>query len=215
MNIAETIAKMRAAGFTAEAIVAALECVVVEAPVIERSGAARRQAAYRLREKERNALRNVDNEVTVKKSFDKESFQTFKEITSKKLNTTRARKTELPDDWEPDAKSWQLSETLGFEAQDVWDQISRMRDWAKNADGSKGRKSDWDAAFRNWIKRAADDRREKRPQGPIRTNTIADSAAKASAVIDEYCRRVEASSAGQDSGVVDIGTLPGFRKMSA
>lgn len=46
MNIAATIAKMKAAGFTPEAIVAALECLVIE-PV--QSGAARRQAAYRQR----------------------------------------------------------------------------------------------------------------------------------------------------------------------
>ena len=48
MNLSATIAKMRAAGMSSEAILLALECLVVE-QTPERSGAARRQAAYRER----------------------------------------------------------------------------------------------------------------------------------------------------------------------
>lgn len=49
MNLSATIAKMRAAGMSSEAIVQALECIVIEQVTPERSGAARRQAAYRER----------------------------------------------------------------------------------------------------------------------------------------------------------------------
>ena len=59
---AATIANMKEAGLSAETILLALGCIVLCPPAVERSGAARRQAAYRERKKDRhNALPTVDN----------------------------------------------------------------------------------------------------------------------------------------------------------
>lgn len=341
MNLSATIAKMRAAGMSSEAILLALECLVIE-QTPERSGAARRQAAYRERQKH-NALRNKHNgDVTgdeleaENKGFDKERFHTSKEITSKQTTDFRAddenrllvhricevvacisgplpddatachdaveaalvadglrviREAEvrngdgvsgrfdllvmfaggrvaieidrrqaraksvqkllgfdggriqilrgsmpahpiegidatlslpvvhgektarvaLPDDWEPDARTWQLADELGFTSQEAWDQLERMRDWAKNADGSKGRKSDWNAAFRNWLKRTADERRSK-PQA-TRRNNLHDSFAILDAVTDKTIRRT--GGYGPEGGEEDFGQLPGLRKSAA
>ncbi len=218
MNIASTIAKMRAAGMTAEAILLALECMTFEAQQNERSGAARRQAAYRERVKAReaehneghNALRNVDNSVTNKKGFDKESFQTFKEITSKKTTTSRAR---LPDDWEPCAKTWRISEDLGFSPREVFDQIERMRDWAINAPASKALKSNWDSAFRNWLKRAADDKKQGKSGSVPKPNTFADGFDKIDAALGELERRERQR--GEDGSILDIEAVPGLRQSAA
>jgi hypothetical protein len=337
MNLSATIAKMRAAGLSSEAILAVLECIVLEAKP-EKSGAARRQAAYR----ERNALRNKHNEGITElesgaenKGFDKERFHTSKEITSKQTTNpiaseaktllvqricevvhcipgplpddatachdaveaalladglrvireaqvrngdgisgrfdllvladgervaieidrrmARTKSTQkllgfdggriqilrgsmpphpivgidacislpvalgtkrgvsLPSDWEPDAKTWNLADQLGFTSQEAWDQLERMRDWAANA-GAKGLKSDWNGAFRNWLKRAADDRRNK-PQAAVQRNNNADSFAILDAVFDEAIRRTDGG--GEAGREEDNFELPGLRKSAA
>ena len=61
-------------------------------------------------------------------------------------------KSLLPADWMPTLEHIEQAKTEGGKNQ-AWvrDQAARMRDWA----ASKGeRKVDWDAAFRNWIRRA-------------------------------------------------------------
>lgn len=118
----------------------------------------------------------------------------------------------LPDDWEPNAKTWTLADELGFTAQEAWDQLERMRDWARNAGGGKGRKSDWDAAFRNWLKRAADERRSK-PQAPRNRNSNAESFAILDAVFDEAIRRADGG--GEAGGEETDIEFPGLRKSAA
>jgi hypothetical protein len=126
--------------------------------------------------------------------------------------TRNAVKTELPSDWEPDGKTWKLAEDLGFTSQEAWDQLERMRDWAKNADGGKGRKSDWNAAFRNWLKRTADERRT-RPQTAVQRNSLANSFAILDAVTDEAIRRSDGCR--EEGGEEDSFGLPGLRKSAA
>lgn len=196
---------------TSEAILLALECLVIE-QTPERSGAARRQAAYRERVRERNALRNSDVTSDEFVSPLGPPFPPAPPIPPIiPPSTKQSRATALPDDWEPDAKTWALADELGFTAQEVWDQLDRMRDWAKNAGGGKGRKSDWNAAFRNWIKRAADDRRNK-PQAP-RRNSLQDSFAILDAVVDEAIRRSDGG--GPEGSEEDTFEFPGLRKSAA
>ena len=128
------------------------------------------------------------------------------------LKTSKARGIRLPDDWEPDGKTWQLADELGFTAQEAFDQLERMRDWARNAGGGKGLKSDWNAAFRNWLKRAADDRRNK-PQASRPRNSITDSFAILDAVTDEAIRR--SHGCGEEGGEEDTFGVPGLRQSAA
>lgn len=126
---------------------------------------------------------------------------------------TRARpKTAMPDDWQPDAATWAVAERLGFQSFEAQDQLERMRDWARNADAGKGRKSDWNAAFRNWLKRAADERRNK-PQASIKRHSIADSFDVLDAVVDEAIRRTDGR--GAEGGEADSGEFRGLRKSAA
>jgi hypothetical protein len=119
--------------------------------------------------------------------------------------------TELPEDWQPDAKTWALADELGFTSQQAWDQLERMRDWARNA-GAKGRKPDWNAAFRNWLKRTADDTRN-RPQAPQNRNCNATSFAILDAVFDEAIRRSDGR--GEEGGEENAFVVPGLRKSAA
>ncbi len=58
----------------------------------------------------------------------------------------------IPTDWTPDLAHAEDARRLGL---DLGDQANRMRDWAI---GKGVRRTDWDAVFRNWLRRAADDR---------------------------------------------------------
>ncbi len=160
--------------------------------------AERRRAADRVRKAAYRAeCPQTSADSAEKKGFDKEIPHTPLEITSKKINTTRKAKSDLPDDFEPDAKTWALADELGFTSQEAWDQLQRMRDWAKNADGGKGRKSDWNAAFRNWIKRAADDRTKN---GPQRTKPTGNSRATNQDILDAIVREAERREAEDGGG---------------
>jgi hypothetical protein len=69
-----------------------------------------------------------------------------KEEPPKKQKTKRA--IQLPDDWEPNKKHHEIA--VEFKA-NLSLETEKFRDWAL----SKGEtKKDWDAAFRNWLRRA-------------------------------------------------------------
>lgn len=125
---------------------------------------------------------------------------------------TRAKPAvELADDWEPDAKTWALADELGFTSQAAWDQLDRMRDWARNA-GAKGRKPDWNAAFRNWLKRTADERKN-RPQANRQRYGIHGTLDAIDAVADRAIALADRQ--GAEGGEEDFNELPGLRKSAA
>ncbi len=65
------------------------------------------------------------------------------------------RPTRLAADWEPTAKHFALGHELGLDAERVHFEADQFRDHA----AAKGRTlKDWDAGFRMWIRKSADDR---------------------------------------------------------
>jgi len=212
---------MKEAGMSPEAIIVALECFVDEAPKIDpalerrRAADRERQARYRASKSEDVTLDNVTNVTSdEQKGFDKEIPHTPLEITSKKKSTIRARVETrphpFPDDFQPDATNWQICDELGLTAQGVQDQIERMRDWAKNADGAKGRKKDWQAFFRNWIKRAANERQTPQNRPPARVQQY--SRAANFDLLDRYVAEAERrdAEARGEPGEAAAGELPGL-----
>lgn len=66
------------------------------------------------------------------------------------------RGSRLPDGWTPARSEANLRVESGHGSEWLTDQLGRFRDhWAAQP-GAKGVKADWDATWRNWIKRAAD-----------------------------------------------------------
>lgn len=63
----------------------------------------------------------------------------------------------LPDDWQPDDQlvTWAKSERPDL---NIATQTASFRDYWHSQPGQKGRKSDWPATFRNWIRNARRDK---------------------------------------------------------
>ena len=61
----------------------------------------------------------------------------------------------LPDDWTPDVV---FAASNGMSDLDALTEAERFRDYWRSVAGAKGRKSDWQATWRNWIRRAVEQR---------------------------------------------------------
>ena len=66
-----------------------------------------------------------------------------------------ARSYSCPDDWQPDGGSATAAAIAKAAARgvDPIAEVEAMRDWSRGA-GTKGRKADWNAAYRNWLRNA-------------------------------------------------------------
>lgn len=72
-----------------------------------------------------------------------------------------SRGTRLPADFCLAPHIARQAAALGLSEADISDQLERFRDWANAATGQVSIKRDWQAAARNWLKRAADDKRKR------------------------------------------------------
>jgi hypothetical protein len=137
-----------------------------------------RQAAWRARtsrdvtrdkrDKRESALTYLDSSYNTEFSQKKGSKKV-----SKVSNVTpvtrdkpmRNKGHELPVDWKPTEKHYAKGETLGFHRGQIDWFAERMRNWAEaNKHRAVARKSNWDAAFSNWI---ADKAGRDQPRGGV------------------------------------------------
>lgn len=65
-----------------------------------------------------------------------------------------ARGCRLPEDWTPPAGLIAIEFGLSHERYAV--EVERFRDYWRSVPGAKGRKADWPATWRNWLRRAAE-----------------------------------------------------------
>lgn len=155
MNVTETIAKMKAAGLTAEAIVTALECVVIEQPrapelTADEMRAQRKREADRVRIAQCRAtiaLQSRDTEVK------KEIPHTPLEKTNNNIPThareTAGRGTRLPEPFYPDPAILDFARGLGFTDAEIKFEIEQFTDYWRGVPGAKGRKIEWQSTLRN------------------------------------------------------------------
>lgn len=157
--IATAVKHMLAAGMEPDAIVAAVAEMESERPLQEgRSKAAIRQANYR----ERKAAQTVTNHnktsqsitsVTTTPSLSPPNENNLTPpIPTPVYNTPRARR--LPADWVPAPLPRQLLDQVSaWRAGLLESELAKFRDWAASAPDKAGLKKDWDAAWRNWLRR--------------------------------------------------------------
>lgn len=67
----------------------------------------------------------------------------------------------LPDDWMPD-EIFAASE--GLSAADTQREAQKFRDYWRSMPGRRGVKSDWQATWRNWVRKAAEQQSARKPE---------------------------------------------------
>lgn len=155
MSVAALIRDMIAEGATPQLILIAVEAIEARDAV---AAEARAKAAERKRRQ-----RERDQSVTVTgQSQDKTQNTPFPAPPNENnltppthtpvYNTPRARR--LPADWVPaPLPSQLLDQVLAWKAGLLESELAKFRDWAASAPDKTGLKKDWDAAWRNWLRR--------------------------------------------------------------
>jgi hypothetical protein len=175
MAIANLIRRLGELGATPEMIALAVEEIEAERVCLEARRNADRDRKREQRKREKSA--DVTGQVTPCPNMSQERVSLDKEKPPrppKEINPfpcvsePRARGWHrLPDGWTPTR-----SLPAAVQAKvDLWppgaldDELAAMRRWAANAEdkNGKGRKLDWDQAWRNWIGRRHDERYSRQP----------------------------------------------------
>ena len=186
MSIGATVSAMTAAGCSAEqinAVVQAYEAERVRAEekkrAARRAGNAERQRRLRDRRHANNAVTERDDALcgvterdadpatsdsapmrVVNTNLPSEdiSLKTKPSVLQKAdfEKSKSNRGSRLPADWMPDdAGRAFAAEQLGNSGARA--ELAKFRDWAASVAGAKGVKADWNAAWRNWVRKAAED----------------------------------------------------------
>lgn len=69
--------------------------------------------------------------------------------------SSEANGTRLPDNWNPGSEGATFAKDLGLHPETTF---ARFADYWRAQPGSKGRKADWPATWRNWCRKEGDDR---------------------------------------------------------
>lgn len=89
---------------------------------------------------------------------------------SKKRGSRISPDWKLPPDWE----QWAI--TNGLSAADTEREASKFHDWYISAAGAKGVKADWLATWRNWVRKAVQDRVGRKGNGRTAGGDLSTSA---------------------------------------
>jgi len=74
------------------------------------------------------------------------------------LPRERTRGARLPPDWTPEPVHMAFAEGLGLRNGAAAAELAKFRDYWTAQPGQKGVKTDWPATWRNWVRRAVEDR---------------------------------------------------------
>lgn len=79
--------------------------------------------------------------------------------------STKKRGTRLPEDWQPDEV---FAKSEGLSASEIAREADKFRDYWRGQAGQRGVKLDWQATWKNWVRKVADDRRKAPARGDWR-----------------------------------------------
>lgn len=153
---------MLAAGCTAEQIVAVVKADL-EARESQMAEKRQKDAERQRKHRERNA-ESRDVTVTECDSVTDPLSRPPNENNSNPPTHTPEKQTparkghRLPVDWQPAPLTGDVAEAVAaWPDGAIARELARFRDWARAATGPNARKSDWQAAWRNWLRRKIDE----------------------------------------------------------
>ncbi len=145
----------------------------------------------RFREKMKRATETPSESETESETEKKEKTSSLRSSVKKKkppeplpaVNGSReTHGTRLPAGWTPDDDALQWAIDQGMPPDGVLVQLDQFRDYWTGAPGQRGRKSDWPATWRNWIRKAL----ERNGTGPPidRAEAVRDAVRRAAIEAD-------------------------------
>lgn len=92
-----------------------------------------------------------------------EQLEKNKQENKKEINKEKRIAHLIPDDWSPRPQDWStMAEHFGWV--DLKKQTYAFKDYWTSQPPSKAKKTDWDATWRNWIRRAAEYNKPEQPK---------------------------------------------------
>lgn len=171
IDIASTIKNMELCGISAEMIVTALKCIVVNEtqptvnPAVVDEQAERRRAADRQRKAASNLRKSAEFCGNSAESFAKKEIphtplekinniytHNAREAGNPQKPATEARGSRVPENFSPNQTAFETAQKLGIGPETVMVEIDKFLDYWRGVVGGKGRKLDWQATFRTWLR---------------------------------------------------------------
>lgn len=153
---AAIVRELMSLGLSGDALLASLERI--EAAEFDMRPARSAGAIRTERWRERVAQERASQSVTV--TSQASQSVTEKEKVSrplpkeKSIHSAPARGSRLPENFEPNAEVLVLAESFGFKTHEIQGEIDKFKDYWRQASGSNSVKRDWQAALRNWFRKA-------------------------------------------------------------
>lgn len=170
------IAKMRDLGIPEASILAVVEVAEAATP---KTSAAVRQARYRAKKNAANDAQTVTRYVTrdvtnvTLEPAPRVRVLCGEEVSIKnktpngvlQKDGSKSKGSRITGCWSPEDRDWQFAiSELGSQAADR--ELAKFRDYWIGRAGAGGIKADWSATWRNWVRKAADDRKANQRAGP-------------------------------------------------
>ncbi|NOW44147.1 hypothetical protein FHW96_000274 [Novosphingobium sp. SG751A] len=178
--MSDLLARLIAAGTPAD-LVAEVAMEIARADVVRRQEAeeaarkekkradtARRQREFKARNRQEVTQSNADNALPALAGVTSPALSPSpNEINSNphphthpETNTARTRGTRLPVDWVPEPLTGDAAKAIAQWPPGALErELARFRDWAASTSGPNAVKKDWQAAWRNWLRKAHDEGR--------------------------------------------------------
>ncbi|MCC4240359.1 hypothetical protein [Thalassospira povalilytica] len=96
-------------------------------------------------------------------------------------SSAEKRGSRIPDDWLPSEPGQQYAASLGMTPQEIRHERDKFYDFWIAKPGKDGRKLDWDATWRNWIRRSVDNRTNHGTRRPRANQSGLDGVLEAAA----------------------------------
>lgn len=109
--------------------------------------------------REREAKRKVarqGNEQSTKRATNDQPNQTPDTRHQREAKASLGRASRLPEDWHPSDEEYRFALGEGMAPDEVDREAAKFRDYWHGKGGKDGRKADWKATWRNWIRNSRD-----------------------------------------------------------